>query len=400
MIMDPKSLMETPQLSSDKESLISVIKKEMKGAQIIRPRDADISSIRTPDMNQDGVREAVVFYETPEETVRIHGMVLEYQGDTWALKVRFDGEGQVLETFDLKDVTGDGKLEIIAGFSSGDEELQKGLTVYTYDDDSIDKVLSLPYDHFMIDDLNLDGIQDITVVSLKRDQFATVTTYQYEDSFVELSQLRLDDPINNYYNAVSGNITAKQRGIILDASIGTNSAFSYMIVMKNGQLVNLLPSQDMTMKDYPIVSGDVDNDNILEVGMLEKPKGWEFISFEDIPWLFSYYQWEEGQGLKFVLQQYMDMDGRFYLNFPKEWHGNVTIDPKSDKNKHLWFVEIEGNKTVAEIRFFTLSEWEQQRITGQWELLARDNDKVIGFLSHTDLRLNKSEKEIQRETQK
>lgn len=395
-LSDPKSLMQTPQLSSDKESLISVIKAELKGGQIIAPRDVDnTSSIRTPDLNNDGVKEAVVFYETPEEAVRIHGMILERKGDTWALKARFDGEGQVLETFSIQDMTGDGNLDIVAGFSSGDVELQKGLTVYTYNGSSVEKVLSLPYNHFMIDDLNQDGKPDITVVNLKRDQFATVTTYQYDkSSFKELSHLQLDDPVSEYYNAVSGNITPNLKGVILDASVGTHSAFSSIIVMKNGKLVNLLPSQDMTLKDYPIMSGDVDNDGILEIGMLEKPKGWEYITFEDIPWLFSYYQWDENKGLKFVMQQYMDMAGRFYFNFPKEWRGNVTIDTKSDKNEHLWFVKIDTNEVVAEIKFFSLSDWEHNK--EDWQLLARDNDKVIGFLSHTDLKVNKGETEIKR----
>ncbi|KFN08741.1 repeat domain in Vibrio, Colwellia, Bradyrhizobium and Shewanella family protein [Paenibacillus macerans] len=395
-ISDPKSLMQTPQLSSDKASLISVIKSELKGGEIISPRDVrNSSSIRTPDLNNDGVKEAVVFYQTPDEAVRIHGMILEREKDTWALKARFDGEGQELETFDVLDLTGDGNLEIIAGFSNGGDGLQKGLTVYSYHEGAVEKMMALPYDYFMVDDLNQDGQPDITVVSLKRQQFATVTAYQYADgSFQQLSQLELNDPVSDYYNAVSGNITPKLKGIILDASVGTHSAFSTIIVMKDGQFVNLLPSQDMTLKGYPIMSGDVNNDGVLEVGMLEKPKGWEYISFDEIPWLFTYYQWDEKDGLKSVMQQYMDMAGRFYFNFPKEWRGNVTIDTKSDKNEHLWFVKTDTNEVVAEIRFFTLSEWEKNK--ADWQFLAQDTDRVIGFLSHTDLKVNKGETEIKR----
>lgn len=353
------------------------------------------SSIRTPDLNNDGVKEAVVFYQTPDEAVRIHGMILEREKDTWALKARFDGEGQELETFDVLDLTGDGNLEIIAGFSNGGDGLQKGLTVYSYHEGAVEKMMALPYDYFMVDDLNQDGQPDITVVSLKRQQFATVTAYQYADgSFQQAQPTGLNDPVSDYYNAVSGNITPKLKGIILDASVGTHSAFSTIIVMKDGQFVNLLPSQDMTLKGYPIMSGDVNNDGVLEVGMLEKPKGWEYISFDEIPWLFTYYQWDEKDGLKSVMQQYMDMAGRFYFNFPKEWRGNVTIDTKSDKNEHLWFVKTDTNEVVAEIRFFTLSEWEKNK--ADWQFLAQDTDRVIGFLSHTDLKVNKGETEIKR----
>ncbi|MMZ62521.1 hypothetical protein D1872_247340 [compost metagenome] len=90
----------------------------------------------------------------------------------------------------------------------------------------------------------------------------------------------------------------------------------------------------------------------------------------------------------------MDLSGRFYFNLPKSWWGNVTIDTKSDPNEHLWFIKTDSGEKVAEIRFFTLSEWERYKI--DWELLARDNDKVIGFLSYTEAKINKGEKEIKR----
>ncbi|GGH22346.1 hypothetical protein [Paenibacillus segetis] len=394
-ISDPKTLMKTPELTSEKESLKSVIEAELKGAPLVRPRNvSDVSAIRVMDLNKDGIMEAVVFYETPEETVRIHGLILEKQGDTWEPKVHFDGEGQVLESFDLKDMTGDGHINIIAGFSSGDSELQKGLNIYSYNGSTVEKLLSLPYNHFVIDDLNNDGAPDITVVTLKKEQYSTVTTYQYSDSFQELDQIQLEDHISEYYNVVHGNVTSKVRGIILDAALGTNDAYSHIIVMKDNKLVDLL-DQDFTYKAYPIMSGDVNDDGILEIGRLEIPKGWEYISFDEIPWLFSYYQWDEEKGLKFVMQQYMDLLGRFYFSFPNEWRGNVTIDTEhSDKNEYLRFIRIDNNETLAEIRFFSLSEWE--RYKSDWELLVRDKDKVIGFLSHTDLKVNKGEKEIKR----
>lgn len=393
-MMDPKLLMKTPELSSEKETLRSVINAELKGAEI-RPRDAaDISSIRVVDLNKDGVMEAVVFYETPLEKVKVHGMILENRDDTWVPKVRFDGEGQVLESFELKDVTGSGEINIVAGFSSGEKQPQKGLIVYSYTGTSVERILELPYNYFIIDDLNDDGKLDITVVSLKKDQYTTVTTYQYDESFQELDKLELDNAVGGYYNVVHGNITADKRGIILDAISGELSGYSIIIVMEDGKLVDLIPDQSSTLKDYQIMSGDVNDDGILEIGMLETPKGWEYIAFDDIPWLFSYYQWDPNKGLTFVMQQYMDLAGRFYFNLPKEWWGKVTIDIKSIKDEHIKFVDIDTNATLAEIRFFSLAEWEQ--VQEDWELFARDNDKVIGFLSHTDLKVNKGEKEIKR----
>ncbi|MBP1935941.1 hypothetical protein J2Z20_000802 [Paenibacillus sediminis] len=391
LTMDPKSLMKTPELSVDRENIKSVITAQLpEGSTIIRPRDAtNTSSIRITDLNHDGINETVVFYETPDDTVRIHGMILEKKGNTWMKQLTFDGEGIVLESFELKDVTNDGKIDIVAGYSSGDDELQKGLVVYTYNGKTLDKELELPYTKFVLDDLNGDKINDISVISLKRNEYASVTVYQYDSGFKELDKLQLDPYVNEFYNVVSGNVAKNRKGLILDTSVGTHSAYSHVIVMENQKLIDVLP-QDQTFKDYQTYSGDVNGDGILELGLLETPKGWEYVSFDEIPWLFSYYQWDGESGLKFVMQQYRDLKGRFYFNFPKEWYNKVTVDPKSNKDQYLKFVIYDTGETVAEIQFFSLSQWE--RVKSNWEMIARDNDKVIGFRSSKELKLGTTDK--------
>ncbi|MBP1903904.1 hypothetical protein J2Z32_000521 [Paenibacillus turicensis] len=400
IITDPKLLMREPSLSSDKSTLLSVInneiRSEMKGATIVRPRNSnDVSSIRVADLNQDGVKEAIVFYETPEEVVRLHGLILSNVNDQWKVQTKFDIEGQILESFELRDMTGNGHINIIVGYSGENNEAQKGLTVYSYTGSKVETLVSLPYNYYMIDDLNHDGKADLTIVTLRKQQYAIITTYQYNNNlFQELDHIQLDDHIQEYYNIVHGNVTPKTRGIILDAALGAKDAYSHIIIMRDGKLVDLV-NQDYTYKAVPILSGDVNDDGILEIGRPERPKGWEYISYDEIPWLYSYYQWDDEKGLKFVMQQYMDSAGRFYFNFPTEWYGNVTIDTKnSDKNRYIRFIRIDNSETLAEIRFFSRSEWEQNK--DEWELLDSDKDKMIGFRSHTDLKFDKSEKEIKR----
>ena len=134
---DPVSLMKKPDLPTDKATLngaiqSALLKNKLEGS-IVRPRsDVDSSSIRIHDLDNDGIMEAVVFYQTPDDEVKIHGMIMRRQGDTWVKKLDFDGEGTVLESFDFVDFTNDGKVDIVAGFSRGDENLQNLLAVYSF----------------------------------------------------------------------------------------------------------------------------------------------------------------------------------------------------------------------------------------------------------------------------
>lgn len=391
VISDPIELMRTPQISADKESLRQFIDSQLpEGNKKIRARETDDRSlIRFVDLNNDGIDETVVFYETPDQDVQLHGMILEKLKDgTWIKKLTFDGVGKVLESLKFEDITNDGNLDIIAGYSR-DEVLDKALIVYSYEGNSIDKVLELPYTQFVVDDLNNDKINDLTVISLKRNELAVMTTYQYNESFIALDRLELNPNVDSYYNVVSGKVAKDKEGIILDSSIGNNSSYSEIVVMENNKL-KLVMDQDRTYKELQVTSEDVNNDGIYEIGMLEIPKGWELFDFDEIPWFFSYYQWDGKDDLIFVRQQYQDLKNQFHLNFfPPEWHNKVTVDTKSVKDEYLRFIMLDTGKTLAEIKFFTVRQWVKDH--GDWELLVEDKNKVMGYKSYDEnLKLNKS----------
>lgn len=377
-ISDPVSQMRVPQLSADKASLMAAINSSLKALDgtLIRPTNDDDSSIFTEDLDKDGTLETLVFYSTKNEAVVIHGMILEKQEDTWVRKLVFDGDGTKLDSVDLKDVTGDGKLNIVTGYSRGEE---KGMVVYSYSGGELEEILTKPYTKYIIDDLNEDGIPDITVVYFKRNEYATLTTYQYTDSFKIVDQLDdLNPYFNSYYNIVSGKVAANKEGIVLDSAVDSHSAYTTMVVMENNKLRVAIPGDSSTFKDRKIVSEDIDQDGIIEIGLLVPPKGWEYFDPETIPYFNSYYKWDGKEGLTFSTQLYNDPLDRFTINFAPEWQERVTVDTKSVQNKSLKFIMTDTGETVAEVSFFTSAEWERVKNTG-WKLLGRDLDKMIGY---------------------
>lgn len=397
-ISDPVSLMTKPDLPADKATLMGAINSQIpENSNIIRPRSNKYpSSIRVEDLNNDGIMEAVVFYITPNENVQIHGMILQQQGNTWVKKLDFEGEGTMLESFELIDITNDGNVDIVVGFSRGEDDVQNGLVVYTYANDALEKVLQLPYTHFEVTDLNGDKIKELTVVSLQKYELSFITTYQFDKvthDFKELAKLDLGQNVEKYYNIVSGKVAKDKEGIILDTSIVSNSSTSKLIVMENGALVDVL-KEDAAYKELPVESEDINGDGILEIGLLEEPIGWNSDILEDIPYFYNYYQWDGKtslanmkDGLKFVTQRYQDPDNRFFLTFPPEWKNQLTVDPDSDKNRYLKFIMLDTQETVAEVKFFSLREWEN--VKNDWKVLVRKKDQVIGYKGD---KLSKNEK--------
>lgn len=374
---DPKASMKTPMLSSDKESLRSVVNQYLaqlpNGGTLIRPSDDGTSSlIRVQDLDHDGTNEAVVFYDTPDETVRIHGAIFESRGSTWVPLTEIEGEGQVLESLQFADLTHDGKTEIIAGYSSGEKQVQKGLAVYSLVGKKLEKILELPYNEYVIDDLNADKQLDLSIVTFKKNESSTITTLQYDGkTFAQLDKLDLDSNIDDYFNVISGKVTADgEEGVMLDAAIGNNSGYTLLVMMKQGKLEQVL-SQDQTFKDQRIVSGDINGDGVLEYGVMQVPTGWEGYSPDDVPWFHLYYQWSEDGGPKLVWEDYMG------IRIPSDLIGKVTIDKNSIQNQYLKVVRTDNGDEVMEIKYFTLTQWD---LTKQdWKLLERTSDRVIGY---------------------
>ncbi|MGG3281472.1 hypothetical protein [Paenibacillus solani] len=403
-IQDPVSLMKKPDLPTDKATLNGAIQSALQkeNGSIIRPRsDVDSSSIRIHDLDNDGVMEAVVFYQTPDEDVKIHGMIMQQQGDTWVKKLDFDGEGTVLESFDFVDFTNDGSVEIVAGFSRGEENLQNLLAVYSFSGDTLEKVPALPYTHFNIGDMNGDKIKDITVVYLQQKELSYISTYQYdkfENAFVEVSKLDLGPNIESYYNVVAGKVAKDKEGIILDASVVSNSSYSKLIIMEDNKFIDVLQDELLTYKELPVESEDVNDDGILEIGVLTRPSGWEDrLIIDEIPFFTTYFQWDgeirennEREGLQFVLQRYYDLKNRFYLDFPPEMYNKITITPESNKNSYLNFVMTDTGESVAEIKFFSSAQW--VKAESDWEVLVKEKSRVIAYRSHGDLKLSKKDK--------
>ncbi|MFB5758848.1 hypothetical protein [Paenibacillus medicaginis] len=382
---DPVSLMREPMMSDGNQKLHSVITSQLAGNQIVSPRDPeDTSSIRVGDLNNDGIQEAVLFYETPEdENVRIHGMLLENQGGTWVKKLTFNGAGLVLESFKLVDVTNDGTLDIVAGFSRGEEDSENTLIVYSYTGGTLEVVWQMPYSHFVVDDsrqkpmdMNGDKLTDITIISFLRNEYFTVTTYQYNNGFREIGRLDMESQISGVYNVAAGQVAKNTTGLIIDTMITQSASVSNIIIMKDGRMQRL-DLVDHTYRDAVILSEDVDNDGVLEFGLLERPVGWENSDPTEVPFFVSFYQWDGEQGTIFKLQQYRDNQNLFILNIPKDLHGKVTINRNSDKKRYLRFVRIENDEVLAEIKFFPLSQWDN--VSSGWEELVRTSGQVVGI---------------------
>lgn len=285
-VQDPKSMLKEPRLSADKANLKSIIdSNKPEGANVIRPLNADdTSTIRIADLNNDGKGEAIVFYETPDKDVRIHGMIFKAEGDTWKKVFEFDGEGTQLDRVDLVDLTGDKTLELVVGYGSNDTKLNKGLVVYHFTDTEMIRMFEQPYSQFVIDDLDQSGKNKLFILNNRLGQVPVLSSFDYQfGKLVKFHELKLSTMANNYTHMVSGYISKDRKGIVLDADVGANYYTSSIIGMNKDHMLESLLEDGLANKEDEIISTDMNGDGIIEIGIPEKPYGWDLYESYEIP---------------------------------------------------------------------------------------------------------------------
>ncbi|SMG24265.1 FG-GAP repeat domain-containing protein [Paenibacillus aquistagni] len=388
-VQDPKLLMSVPKLPEEQANLMSIINAQLpEGGEKVRPNNStDGSAVRMADLDGDGKAEAIVFYEIPDSDVRLHGMILKSDGKEWKKVADFEGGGVRLDYVETVDLTRDNRLDLLVGYGSQDRDsLNKGMVVYSFVNNRIEKIFEQPYSQAVIDDLDGDSKKELYIVSHHKGKPPLLSQYQYMDQkLTKTAEIQMDVEVNAVYNMVSGLISKDKRGLVLDLSVGANYYASIGLLCLDGQFIEAVPMEN-TIRSKSYSSTDINNDGIIEFVKNETPQGWDIFREYEVPYFLNYFQWDGKNELKLVQKQYRDYSDRFHFTIPTSWYGRVSVDTKSDRDEYIRFIDYQTNETLAEIKFFSIENWE--RYKNKWTYLAAYGEEVIGILSKEPLKLN------------
>ncbi|NBI28778.1 FG-GAP repeat domain-containing protein [Chengkuizengella marina] len=339
------------------------------------------------DLDGDGLLEAILFYASAQDAV-VQGLVLKETNGEWNAVQTFEGDGDELFELDFIDVTNDGHLDIIAGFSFKKEDnlyLNKGLVVYQYNVDKIISIFNTTYTNKVIDDLNEDGRVDLTTFLLDENHTShEASIYNYVNHEMEIIDSMSLNPKILAANPFSGYVTKDQKGIVIDNVYGAHSLYTNILLFDGLKLKSVfndeeLPNYKATMLD----SRDINRDGIIEIGIPRIPDG-----FEDAhaytPYIDSFYQWDGEMGLEFVQERYDNYEYGYRFDFP--WsHQNVTIESDLDFKEIKLISTVDGS-LLFDIYVIQISE--EDNLEGMIELARTDTYVYCTTVDNKSLQRN------------
>lgn len=348
-----ENLMKPPKLAIKQEEVKKLLEDILDSeADLINPKNGEnTNAIQFVDLDKDNKEEVLVFYILENDTNPLRGLILKKENEDWKIDEGIKGIGYEFESIDYKDITGDGRLEVIIGYDIG-ERINKGLSIYKYENGKSTEMFNDSYETFVVDNLDKDKKAEIFLVKLNKNDFKCKgELYKFTDEEIKLiDEVKMDGGVNLHYSIKVGLARENQKGIFIEAGVGAHSAITELIVLENGKLNNVFFNEekeyiDKTFKAYSSISDDIDNDGIIEIPLLREPASEKSRSMAGTPWIHSWYKWDGKEGLNLSSEGYINIMQEYYFKFPQKWKETIAIDfgMEEDNRDELIFSYLDND---------------------------------------------------------
>ncbi len=333
------NMLTPPKLSQAQEQIYQALKDTTGSAISLKyPKSGSyLSAFSVVDIDDDGMDEAIVFYEKTGVANAGSGLrinVLDSIDGVWRSVCDRSAEGSEIEKVYFSKLGENDRMNVIVGYSTANQS-EKFVSVYSYEDGYLDLTFSENYALFDVGKTRQSENPDLIVLAPAptTESQASAAVYQldaegkyhkyfslFKDSYTDFSQLI-------YGNMPDGSIV-----LYVDAATGTSTGAAGLqteiLTFDGERLVNLLEtigrSAKETVRRAGLYSRDIDGDSVPEIPVQRVFTGYETMAESEqilqTDWLML------GSGLLYAEHRsyYSTGDGYVFM-LPSAWQGKVTV---------------------------------------------------------------------------
>ncbi len=342
------------------------------------------SAIIQYDITSSGVKDAVAFYSTESENISLmHIAVITKRDGEWVAVRDASVLASGVERVEFDDLDGDGKSEIIVGWSVFGT-VDKEIGIYGFDGATLSPYAHEKYTQFLRTDLNTDQKKELFLIyNNTADKTATARLLKLENKVVtEISAAASDGAVSGYLQVTASKLLNGKPAVFVDAQKGV-STITEVFYLENDQLVNPFYDRESkattaTERKNNVASRDINGDGSLDVPMLQLMPGYENAAEADRVYVTKWCGFD-GARLAVTLSAVMNYTDGYYFTYPKTYEGKISVDRiLSSRTRVVNFVEdAEANEKheLFRIKTVSLNSWETTENQG-WQKLLEDNTTV------------------------
>lgn len=343
------------------------------------------SALILKDVTGDGRNEAVAFYSTTvDKTVTMHINVIASDGKKWASMGDLSLVGSGVESVSFSDLDGNGTEDIIVGWNIyGNVDKQVG--VYTFDKGKpVQRVLE-PYSAFLCHDITDDGISDLSVIYLNSaEKTALAKVIALTDIGIsEMGQVTLDGGVTSYSTPVVSTLKDGTPALYIDAVKGVGMQ-TEIIWFEEGVLKTLFdpeaPETSLTYRASAVASRDYNGDGVIDLPLTEILLSTANLAEADKVW-FTNWSTFDGKAFRLIASTFMNYSDGYSLTVPEHLKTKLHLVRRTQDRLRIFYAyDPEVGAAYDEIfRYIaaTPAEYSSGKLQNEGYFLLKETDALV-----------------------
>ncbi|HAG57260.1 MAG TPA: hypothetical protein DEP43_05780 [Ruminococcaceae bacterium] len=373
-------LMQAPKLSEDQAEIYEALTDAVgvSDVQLKYPKSgAYRSAFVMFDLDADGEKEALVFYNMPSWGGNVRIMILDHQQEKWVSVYDAVGEGTDITEVDFRILTSSGRYCLMIGWEQGTSE-NTNISVYDYTGGQLRVLFESEYSQMLIEDIDQDGVQEILLGVFKASaKMGSIRLINDTDEGLQpVSRVVMDNTITKFLRIDIGFLSEDQTAVFVDAyTSSTQIVTEIMVYTEEGRLVPLSGHAGdldrLLVRELPVRCEDIDGDGILEIPVslneyneeereddnrknmiqyvrLSNPEALEMLKVETA----SEQESQESVLFSFapVWTGFLNPDYGFRFQFPDEWVNQVDVLKETNRSEWVFTLKSDAAEPTALLR--------------------------------------------------
>lgn len=373
-------LMQAPKLSEDQAEIYEALTDAVgvSDVQLKYPKSgAYRSAFVMFDLDADGEKEALVFYNMPSWGGNVRIMILDHQQEKWVSVYDAVGEGTDITEVDFRILTSSGRYCLMIGWEQGTSE-NTNISVYDYTGGQLRVLFESEYSQMLIEDIDQDGVQEILLGVFKASaKMGSIRLINDTDEGLQpVSRVVMDNTITKFLGIDIGFLSEDQTAVFVDAyTSSTQIVTEIMVYTEEGRLVPLSDHAGdldrLLVRELPVRCEDIDGDGILEIPVslneyneeereddnrknmiqyvrLSNPEALEMLKVETA----SEQESQESVSFSFapVWTGFLNPDYGFRFQFPDEWVNQVDVLKETNRSEWVFTLKSDAAEPTALLR--------------------------------------------------
>lgn len=384
-LQENQELLQAPMLNLEQKAVYDALETTLDMSSITykNPRGGQYrTSFVFFDLDGDDVKEAVVFYSEKQGRNEIFAKVLKQDQDgSWYTLQDLPGHGDQVAFVDFVPMLEKHYYCLVIGWQDSKDPGKNYMGVYPMYEQagsvSFHQDILEPYDEYVLEDFNQDGLYELVLVRKNRNELYEVALFQERTGLLsQTDSITLNPETFTILQTISGKLWNGNLGIYIDeriqeqASSGAYYATEVIEVVDDSlELVAgfQAPPDSQALSNYlqtfrldSMLSVDLWDDGVVYIPQAETLPGLQDSDDQKIVKLTEYRRLTN-DGLETLYNAIVNAEDGYLVLLPERWLGQIIVEQRPEN--HEWRIHklnLETGQPSTELfRITVRSQWEE-----------------------------------------